>query len=400
MRATIFMLLMGMMLIILAGCGDNTKPSLGINSGQGSVSFSVKWPEMERNTGSRVIPTGTTKITVSVKQNGVTVGSATITRPASTGTINTIPVGMATVEANACNVNNIVLANGNTMVTIVKNTTSNAYLTLIANAISGDTGTLGTSSIDNASMVWVPGGTFIRGSLYGGTSGEEIQQVTLSGYWIYKYEVTIAQYRTFCTATGHPLPLIFPNGYSWDDKSGWDDSTLQQHPIVRVSWDDAKSYANWAGVTLPTEAQWEYASSGPNKNNYPWGGIATADDNDNGWDGTKCVNYWNSKLQNKSTWPVGSFPSGASWCGVQDLAGNVSEWCNDWYTQHYPSSEEINPTGPIIGSDKVKRGGDWQSYDGTAIKSYRASCRVFGSYPAISGMDSLGFRCVSNTPGP
>jgi sulfatase modifying factor 1 len=406
MRTTIFMLLVGMMMIILAGCGGKSNPSLAMNGDQGSVSFSVKWPEMERNTGSRVIPTGTTKITITVKQNGVTVGSATITRPASTGTINAIPVGSATVEANACNSANIVLASGNTMVTVVKNATSNAYLALISTGINGDTGIIKSNSTDNAEMVWVPGGTFMMGTTVtenlGFPAGPSTQQTTLIGYWVYKYEVTVAQYRAFCAASGHSLPT-FPSGYSWTGKTDWTNESLQQHPIVNVSWNDAKAYADWFGVTLPTEAQWEYTASGPNGNNYPWGGIAISYDCNNGWDLTKCVNqcYYNNNSQknnpDKSTWPVGSFPSGASWCGVQDLAGNASEWCSDKCVDVPPYSltPVINPTGSDTGNNRIYRGSSW---DNTFANNFRNSYRSRDTVDAIR--NNHGFRCVSNTPGP
>jgi len=108
---------------------------------------------------------------------------------------------------------------------------------------------LKNNPIDGASMVWVPGGTFTMGSAAGvGKSDEQpAHQVTLSGYWIYQYDVTVAQYRAFCAATNHDLPPFpqpkienptyrFDSNLSWEGKTSWDDPALQQHPIVNVTW--------------------------------------------------------------------------------------------------------------------------------------------------------------------
>ena len=220
--------------------------------------------------------------------------------------------------------------------------------------------------------------------------------MTLSGYWIYTYAVTVAQYRAFCAATGHTLPRWPGDQFSWRGKSGWDALALQQHPIVDVTWFDAQAYADWAGVTLPTEAQREYAARGPQGNNYPWGGTATAADETNCWDQTKCANWHISWSVGISTWPVGSFPEGASWCGAQDLAGNVWEWCADWYGP-YVSAPVTNPTGPATGSVRVLRGGSW--YGVLNMRSgYRGTARGDGSNPDDWENGIVGFRCVSLSP--
>ena len=86
--------------------------------------------------------------------------------------------------------------------------------------------------------------------------------------------------------------------------------------MVNVDWNDANAYAEWAGAALPTEAEWEKAARGTDGRIYPWG---------NDWDRTKCVNAVHS------TMPVGSIPAGASPYGCQDMAGNVWQWCADWY---------------------------------------------------------------------
>ena len=249
--------------------------------------------------------------------------------------------------------------------------------------------------LDGAAMVWVPGGTFTMGTPYSNSDNKPLtQQVTLSGFWMYKYEVTVAQYRAFCAATNRALPTWPGHCYSWAGKSGWADSSLQQHPIISVSWHDAKAYADWAGVRLSTEAQWEYAARGVQGHNYPWGGAAKVNDWYHGWNETKSAHHYNSWDYDKSTWPVGSFPAGASWCGAQDMAGNVWEWCADWYG-HYSSTPVIDPAGPVAGDSRVLRGGSW--YDGY-FYSTRSAYRN-ERYPT-GGWGDVGFRCVSLSPAP
>ncbi|MEI7832509.1 MAG: SUMF1/EgtB/PvdO family nonheme iron enzyme [bacterium] len=262
---------------------------------------------------------------------------------------------------------------------------------VVAQAIPA--GTVIINAKDKAPLVWVPSGTFTMGNAdgVGSLNAQPAHQVTLSGYWIYKYEVTVSQYRAFCTATMRKLPQ-FPYDYSWKGKTGWDDPALQLHPIVNVTWNDAKAYADWAGVILPTEAQWEFAARGPQGNNYPWGGTATAADPYNGWDQTKCSNMNNSYSVGKSSWPVGSFPAGASWCGAQDMMGSIWQWCNDWYSSCYTSVPVTNPTGPGIGTTRVLRGGT-----GLYDNSNYASNRNY-YYPNTFN-ESIGFRCAFSSPG-
>ncbi len=244
--------------------------------------------------------------------------------------------------------------------------------------------------IDGAEMVWVPGGTFTMGSPDGVGHEDEhpAHQVTLSGYWIYKYPVTVAQYFAFCVATSRELPHFPTKGYSWEGESGWDDSILQQRPIVNVSWVDCNVYADWAGVKLPTEAQWAYAARGSEGRNYPWGGIATPEDEYNGWDEAKCANKFNSFDKEISTWPVGSFPTGVSWCGAHDMAGNVWEWCMDWYGKYLPAPV-ANPISPESGNRRVLRGGSWVNNEYYNRSAYRNYEDLYYCYY------NVGFRCVS-----
>ena len=265
-------------------------------------------------------------------------------------------------------------------------------------AIGSAAPTSAINPIDHAAMVWVPGGSFTMGSSLNGdmVSAGQTQQVTLSGYWLYTGEVTVAQYLAFCADTGHAVPpWPGPSGDSWAGKSGWTDPSIQQDPIVNVTWYDAQAYAAWAGVSLPTEAQYEYAARGPQENNYPWGGTATALDPDNGWNINNCASWFNSGDQGISTWPVGSFPAGMSWCGAMDMSGNVWEWCADWYGDgDYSSTPVTNPIGPAMGNIRIIRGGAWDYFNGT-LDTYRCATRN-GQIPS-GGYNDVGFRCATST---
>jgi formylglycine-generating enzyme required for sulfatase activity len=254
---------------------------------------------------------------------------------------------------------------------------------------------------DGAAMVWVPAGTFRMGSgareqlrdaagrrdwramrdvvwsrLRGETEDSDespSRTVYLDGYWIYQYEVTVAQYRQFCRATGRAMPEEPPFG--WHD----------DHPVVNVSWDDAAAYAAWAGASLPTEAQWEKAARGTDGRIYPWG---------NAWDGARCGNSVDGSAASPS--PVDSFPAGASPYGAQDLAGNVWEWCTDWYDgQYYQHAPRRNPSGPATGTARVLRGGSWDVGDPGYFRS-----ALRDRLNPVSWDYYFGFRCVVRSPGP
>jgi len=239
--------------------------------------------------------------------------------------------------------------------------------------------------IDDAEMIYIPEGEFIMG-----TSDAQIKsllrqfpdwkcswfdnekpqrRVYLDGYWIYKYEVTVAQYRKFCDETGRKMPE--------KPKWGWQDD----HPIVKVNYNDAVAYCNWAKVQLPTEAQWEKAARGTDGRIWPWG---------NQWDANKCNNY---ETGPKKTTPVDSHPQGTSPYGVMDMVGNVWEWCADWYDKnYYQNSPTRNPQGPSRSTlGRVLHGGSWY-YDPVDI---RVACRYW-DYPDYRyGYYGVGVRCTS-----
>ncbi len=225
-----------------------------------------------------------------------------------------------------------------------------------------------TNAVDGAVMVWVPAGEFTMGSDNGSPDEKPAHQVYLDGYWIYKNDVTVAQYRKFCEVTGRNMPE--------EPKWGWQDD----HPIVNVTWYDAAAYALWAGVALPTEAEWEKAARGTDGREYPWG---------NEWDAAKC------QFNKQATAPVGSYPAGISPYGCLDMAGNVWQWCADWYgADYYSHSPTQNPTGPETGRERVVHGGSWE-----CCYSIGAPTRDSDNTPARRDK-ALGFRCVSRSPGP
>ncbi len=162
---------------------------------------------------------------------------------------------------------------------------------------------------DGAEMVWIPAGEFIMGfadsdpEAYGWDMRQK--KVTTDGYWIYKYEVTVAQYRKFCEATVRKMPEPPPWGF------------IDNYPIGNMQWTEAKTYAEWAGGDLPTDAEWEKAARGTDGRTYPWG---------NDWDKNNC----NSAEQGPDrTVAIGSYPSGVSPFGCYDMAANISEWSGE-----------------------------------------------------------------------
>jgi sulfatase modifying factor 1 len=227
-------------------------------------------------------------------------------------------------------------------------------------------------SPDGGKMVWVPAGEFMMGSLEGEGNALEHPQHRVRitrGFWLGKCEVTNEQYRAFCDATGRGLREESRNG--------------PKHPVVYVSWEDAKAYCDHYGLALPTEAQWEYAARGPEGRKYPWG---------NEWDAKKCCNRDNRGAGVQATMEVGSLPAGDSWCGASDLAGNVWEWCADWYGEdYYAGSPQDDPQGPASGDCRLLRGGSWDYNGGLCRSAFR-----YYDVPWI-WYDYYGFR-VSRTP--
>ena len=224
-------------------------------------------------------------------------------------------------------------------------------------------------------MVLVPAGEFVIGSNSGADDEQPEHRVYLDAFYIDKYEVTVDQYDK-CVQSGKCTK---------PDEGGdcnWGKSDRGNHPINCVDWDQARTYCEWVGKRLPTEAEWEKAARGTDWRKYPWGdqdascNYAVMDDGGNG-------------CGKNSTWPVGSKPNGASPYGAMDMAGNVGEWVADRYGEnYYKSNSNKNPKGPADGNYRVYRGGSWNL---NAVNQ-RSSSR--GRYNPVGKNYNCGFRCA------
>jgi formylglycine-generating enzyme required for sulfatase activity len=306
----------------------------------------------------------------------------------------------------------------------------------------------------DGNLVWIAGGTFAMGAANGAPDERPVHSVTVNGFWISRYEVTNDEFAEFVKATGYvttaerkPDPKDFPGvpeenlvagalvftpppgnvpldnaaawwryvpGASWRHPEG-PQSDLQgrgNHPVVHVSWFDAVAYAKWLSTStgiehrLPTEAEWEFAARGGlDGKEFVWGDEFQPGDKSMGniWQGNFPAE--NSAADGfRGTAPVGSFP--ANGYGLHDMAGNVWEWCADWYRpDYYAQSPAQNPPGPESGLDpaepgvpkRVQRGGSFLCTD-VYCGAYRPGRRMKTS--PDTGLSHAGFRLVRVGPRP
>ena len=216
------------------------------------------------------------------------------------------------------------------------------------------------TSIDEENLILIPAGTFTMGSERRAADEKPMHKVYLDAYYIGKYEVTNAEYYAFWVsdASRRHTPENFahlPDIGEWPVRA----KQFPNHPIVGVSWHDAKAYAEWQGMRLPTEAEWEKAARGYTDRTWPWGNAMEPYANT-----SAAEDGYENQLA-----PVGSFPRGKSYYGALDMAGNVWEWTADWYSDVYywrslqannaSRSAKRNPPGPDVGSWRVIRGGSY-----------------------------------------
>ncbi len=232
---------------------------------------------------------------------------------------------------------------------------------------------------DGKEMVLIPAGSFEMGDhLDDMSKAVPVHTVTLDTFYMDTHEVTVGQFREFVNQSGYSY------GVTWNDVAKY--SPGDDYPMVYVSWNDATAYAEWAGKRLPTEAEWEYAARGGLiGQRYPWGDDEKLARDYANYEGTGGKDKWD-----KTTAPVGSFE--ANGYGLYDMAGNVVEWCQDWYdSDYYTNSPVSNPIGPDNGSWKVCRGGTWTAF----TDHLRLASRTFTDPILRYGLN--GFRCVSGS---
>ncbi|RKH85449.1 formylglycine-generating enzyme family protein [Corallococcus sp. AB045] len=301
-------------------------------------------------------------------------------------------------------------------------------------------------------MVWIPGGTYWMGSDHHYPEEAPAHQVTVSGFWMDRFTVTNEQFARFVEATGYvtvaqrplnpadypgatpetlvPGSLVFrkaqgpvdlgnvANWWSYVPEACWKHPEgrrssvkhRRDHPVVHIAYEDAEAFATWAGMTLPTEAEWERAARGGlDRNEFCWGNELTPN-------GEHLANTWQGYFpwQNlredghDGTCSVGAFPPNGY--GLHEMAGNVWEWTADWYQERHQGNKgkacciPVNPRGPSTakGSQdpftpaitiprRVLKGGSHLCAP-NYCRRYRPAAR---SPQAVdSGASHIGFRCI------
>ena len=250
----------------------------------------------------------------------------------------------------------------------------------VENAVVPPQGNINTLSLTaprtiaeyKAQMVTIPGGTFTMGADDLNNDEKPPHQVTLSAFKMGRTLVTVSMWKQYCKAMGKSMP----KAPSW----GW----IEDHPMLNVSWEDIAGkdgkggFCKWAGLALPTEAQFEYAAKGGQNVKWPWGDT---------FDEDKLVWYKNST--NGTAPVIRRDRVYVNRYGLVDMGGNVWQWCADWYGP-YNSNAVTAPRGASSGDNRVMRGGAWGDADAV---NFRCAFRL--RYAPTSRDYGLGFRCVA-----
>lgn len=230
---------------------------------------------------------------------------------------------------------------------------------------SGDTADSGENGVVEGETVAIPGGTFAMGCDDCDADEAPVHTVTLSAFTIDRYEVTVGQYTACVEAGACEAPLGEVGG--------------EHHPVTGLAYDEVEAFCAWRGMSVPTEAEWEFAARGDDGRRYPWGDAAP--------DCTLAA----QRACTGGLEPVGGHPSGESPFGVADLSGNAWEWVSDYYDpDYYVDSPTENPPGGPAGGLRTVRGVDLWSDAGVL----RASNREYAIPDGRSVV--VGFRCAGS----
>ncbi|PSQ54374.1 MAG: serine/threonine protein phosphatase [Bacteroidetes bacterium QH_10_64_37] len=279
-------------------------------------------------------------------------------------------------------------------------------------------------------MVQVEGGSFLMGTEtdegFPADGEGPVREVHVDPFYIDIHHVTNAEFEAFLQDTGYVTDaetygwsFVFQNfvddktakwaprvqqtpwwvqvddaRWKWPEGRGSHVSNRQDHPVVHVSWNDAQAYCEWAGLRLPTEAEWEYAARGGlTQKRFPWGDELCPE-------GKHMCNIWQGDFPEhntvedgyRGTAPVQSFPPNEY--GLYEVAGNAWEWCYDWFSPdfHVEGPRE-NPNGPADGEAKVMRGGSYLCHR-SYCNRYRVAARSANTPDSTTG--NLGFRCAAD----
>ena len=304
-------------------------------------------------------------------------------------------------------------------------------------------------------MLWIPGGAFNMGSTDHYPEEAPVHQVTVDGFWMDEYPVTNARFAGFVKATGYltvaeraPDPASYPDAppenlvagslvfrktegpvdlrqidrwWAWTPGASWRSPEgpgshvrkRKHHPVVHIAYEDAVAYAEWAGKVIPTESEWEFAARGGLEGaGFTWGDehVPKGKPVANTWQGEF---PWQNLLSDgfEGTSPVGSFP--ANGYGLHDMAGNVWDWTEDWWTEGHPEDADKpcciphNPRNENIEGSYDPRSPQWRiprrvvkggSY--LCAPNYCLRYRPAARRPQMidTGTTHIGFRCVVRTP--
>jgi sulfatase modifying factor 1 len=285
------------------------------------------------------------------------------------------------------------------------------------------------ASSSRAGMVLLEGGEFVMGNTgpwaYPGDGEGPLRRVRLDPFWIDSNALSNAEFAAFIEDTNYVTEAerfgwsfvfagLLPDDFQptrgvaqapwWRQVEGadWrrpegpqsDLDTRMDHPVVHVSWNDARAYCEWADKRLPSEAEWEYAARGGLEAKvFPWGDELEPD-------GEHRMNVWQGAFPRENTCadgfygtcPVGAFP--ANGYALHNMTGNVWEWCADWYSSDFHTRDRrTNPQGPPRGTHRSTRGGSYLCHH-SYCRRYRVAAR--NSLQPESTTGNTGFRCVAD----